>query len=325
MSEPVPHPNRRSALALLQAALVAGAVAWLLGAVVLAWMGHGRWALAVLLLVLGGHAVALALEFALAAWVQRRGPEPPIASRTWCRAWWREIGLAPRVFAWRQPFRWRNWPDDVRPVGGDAPVSVFVHGFVCNRGFWLPWLQVLRARGLAYTTVNLEPVFGGIEAYVPLLEEAVARAERLGGGKPTLVCHSMGGLAARAWLVSGGGQWGRIRRVITIGSPHQGAWIGRFSRVPNGRQMRQDCDWLCELAAQEAAQRGEAAYTDFVCWYTDTDNIVFPSSTARLPGADNRLVTGAAHVELGFHPRVMGESLAMLASAARSPSARTDS
>lgn len=325
MSEPVPHPHRQSALAVLQAALVAGAVICLLCAAVLAWMGHGPWALAVLLLVLGGHAVVLALEFALAAWVQRQGPEPAIAWWIWCRAWWREIGLAPRVFAWRQPFRWRSCPDDVRPVGGDASATVFVHGLVCNRGFWLPWLQALRARGLAYTTVNLEPVFSGIEAYVPLLEEAVARAERLGRGKPTLVCHSMGGLAARAWLVSGGGQWARIGRVITIGSPHHGAWIGRFSRAANGRQMREGCDWLCELAAQEVAQRGEAAYADFVCWYTDTDNIVFPSSTCRLPGADNRLVSGAAHVELGFHPRVMGESLAMLASAAKSPRARTDS
>jgi triacylglycerol lipase len=325
MSEAVPHPNRRSALALMQAGLVACAAAWLLCALVLAWWGHERWALAVVLVVLGGHAVALAFEFALAAWVQRRGDAPAIAPRIWCRAWWREIGLAPKVFAWRQPFLWRNWPDDVQAVPGNAATTVLVHGFVCNRGFWLPWLRALRERGLAYTTVNLEPVFGGIEAYVPLIEEAVARAERLGGGRPTLVCHSMGGLAARAWLVSGGGQWARVKRVITIGSPHHGAWIGRFSRVANGRQMRENCDWLCELAAQEAAQRGAAAYADFVCWYTDTDNIVFPSSTARLPGADNRLVPGAAHVELGFHPRVMAESLSMLASAASSPKARTDS
>jgi triacylglycerol lipase len=202
---------------------------------------------------------------------------------------------------------------------------VFIHGFVCNRGFWLPWLRALRERGLAYTTVNLEPVFGPIEDCVPLIEEAVARAERLGSARPTLVCHSMGGLAARAWLVSGGGQHARIERIITIGSPHRGTWISRFSHVANGRQMRQDCDWLCELAKSESAQRGSAAYADFVCWEADTDNIVFPSSTARLPGADNRLVSGAAHVELAFHPRVMSESLAMLASAARSPRARTDS
>lgn len=325
MSEPVPLPTRRSTLAQLQAALVGGAVALLGAAAVLAWRGHPMWAGALVLFVLAGHALALALEFGLAAWVQRGEAAPAIACWTWCRAWWREVGLAPRVFAWRQPFRWRAWPDDVEPSATGGSAAVFVHGFVCNRGFWLPWLQAMRARGLAYATVNLEPVFGPIEAYVPLIEDAVARAERLGEGRPTLVCHSMGGLAARAWLVSGGGQAGRIARIITIGSPHRGTWIGRFSRVANGRQMRENCDWLCELAAQEAAQRGEDAYAQFLCWYTDTDNIVFPASTACLLGADNRLVSGAAHVELGFHPRVMGESLGMLASAARSPSARTDS
>lgn len=325
MSESVPHPARRSTLAQLQAALVLGAVGLLVAAAVLAWRGHPIWAGALALFVLAGHALVLALEFGMAAWVQRGEAAPAVGWRTWCRAWWRELGLAPRVFAWRHPFRWRAWPDDAEPSAKGGSAAVFVHGFVCNRGFWLPWLQAMRARGLAYTTVNLEPVFGPIEAYVPLIEDAVARAERLGDGRPTLVCHSMGGLAARAWLASGGGRAGRVARIITIGSPHRGTWIGRFSRVANGRQMRENCDWLCELAAQETAQRGEDAYAQFLCWYTDTDNIVFPASTACLPGADNRLVPGAAHVELGFHPRVMGESLGMLASAAMSPSARTDS
>ena len=95
--------------------------------------------------------------------------------------------------------------------------------------------------------------------------------------------------------------------------------------VVNGRQMRVDGDWLGQLAERERAQRGELPYAGFVCWYADTDNIVFPAPTATLPGADNRLVPGAAHVDLAFQPRVMGESLAMLASAGSSPSERTAS
>ena len=50
----------------------------------------------------------------------------------------------------------------------------------------------------------------------------------------------------------------------------------------------------------------------FTCWYSNTDNIVFPTSTAALPGADNRLVRGAAHVQMAFLPEVMTATLALL-------------
>ena len=46
-----------------------------------------------------------------------------------------------------------------------------------------------------------------------------------------------------------------------------------------------------------------------VCWYTNCDNIVFPPSTATLPGADNRLVRGVAHVQLAFVPEVIERTL----------------
>lgn len=328
MREPTPHPTARSALADLQRLLVCGAGLLLLLAVGLWWRGHPTGALLLAATVLFGHALALGVECALAAWVNRedtrrqgRGAVTPWTA--WVRAWWREVLVAPRVFAWRQPFRWRLLPDTPAPMPGPGGAVVLIHGFVCNRGFWLPWLRALRERGLAYATINLEPVFGSIDDYVPLVEGAVRRAERLGPDRPTLVCHSMGGLAARAWLVADPRNAARVARVVTIGSPHRGTWISRFSRVVNGRQMRVDGDWLVQLAERERAQRGELPYAGFVCWYADTDNIVFPAPTATLPGADNRLVPGAAHVDLAFQPRVMGESLSMLASAGSSPSERT--
>ena len=89
--------------------------------------------------------------------------------------------------------------------------------------------------------------------------------------------------------------------------------------------MRPGNAWLVDLAAKEQALYGVSVYSRFVCWYSHTDNIVFPASTAILAGADNRHVPATAHVALGFHPRVMRESLAMLASAAISPAERTAS
>jgi hypothetical protein len=47
----------------------------------------------------------------------------------------------------------------------------------------------------------------------------------------------------------------------------------------------------------------------FTCYYSSCDNIVFPVSTATLPGADNRYVNGVAHVHLAFQPQLCDDVL----------------
>ncbi|MDP2095115.1 MAG: permease [Hydrogenophaga sp.] len=315
-----------SRLARLQQWAVCVALAAALGWGLWVWPHSPAAALAGVALLLGGYALVLALELVAVARVHGADPAPRPRWADLARAWWQEVRMAPRVFAWRQPFVWRRWPDTLTAPACSARGAgavVFVHGFVCNRGFWHPWMRELRRLGVPYVSVNLEPVFGSIDDYVPLMEQAVCRAEALGGLPPQLVCHSMGGLAARAWLVADVANPARVQRVLSIGTPHHGTWLGQFSHLPNGRQMRMHSPWLQALAAAEAQHAPEATYRQFICWYANTDNIVFPASTATLPGADNRLVPGAAHVAMAFHPRVMRESLALLASGASSPCAAT--
>ena len=64
---------------------------------------------------------------------------------------------------------------------------LLVHGFVCNRGLWNPWLERLHARGIPFVAVDLEPVFGSIDDYVRILENAVQRLERCTGLAPVIV------------------------------------------------------------------------------------------------------------------------------------------
>jgi pimeloyl-ACP methyl ester carboxylesterase len=285
--------------------LLAVALCWLF----VFWDRSALLALAGVAVVLLGYSGFLALEFLALRWINRQDPTPQPSWKELAAAWLGETLVAPRVFCWRQPFRSRAIPDQLSAdcvVPGRRGV-VFIHGFFCNRGFWTPWLRQLQGSGHAFVAVNLEPPFASIDDYVHVIEDAVQRVTAATGLTPLLVCHSMGGLAARAWLRAMQSE-SRIAHVVTLGTPHRGTWLARFSRLTNGRQMQLAGGWHQTLDAGMRPDR----HALFTCWYSNCDNIVFPSSTATLPGANNRLLHGAAHVQLAFLPQVMRATLDLL-------------
>jgi triacylglycerol esterase/lipase EstA (alpha/beta hydrolase family) len=289
-------------------ALLGATLAWL------AWAfthGHAVAALPVALLILFCHAPVLGLEFLLLGATHGDDPTPRASAAARWRAWWAETLNAPRVFCWRQPFRSHAQPDLLPADAGGRRGVLLVHGFVCNRGFWNPWLARLRAAGVPVVAVSLEPVFGSIDAYPSIIEQAVRRLEAATGAPPLVVAHSMGGLAVRAWLAAQPDARAadvRVAHVITIGTPHRGTWLGRFGRSANTRQMRAGSPWLSALAEREPASRAPR----FTCFYSNCDNIVFPPANATLRGADNRHLPGWSHVHLAAHPAVFAEALRRL-------------
>jgi triacylglycerol esterase/lipase EstA (alpha/beta hydrolase family) len=178
-----------------------------------------------------------------------------------------------------------------------------VHGFFCNRAFWNPWLSRLRAEGVPFIAVSLEPVFGSISDYASTIDAAIARLEAATGRAPLVVAHSMGGLAVREWLHRVERGHLRVHHVVTIGTPHHGTWIARWGRTANGTEMRLKSPLVTRLAEAGTAQR----HALFTCFYGNCDNIVFPASTATLAGADNRHLPGVAHVHMAFHATVFSE------------------
>lgn len=292
-------------LARLQRALVllvlGTALAWWLASGVMQWGLAAR--VAVLMVLLLPHAWILGLEFVL-LWIRTSPPSRP-AIRSVLIAWWREVWTGVRVFGWRQPFASDAVPDHLVPSqhAGRRGV-ILVHGFVCNRGLWSPWLRRLRQLDVPCIAVNLEPVFGSIDDYPPIIDAAVTRMTEQTGLAPVIVAHSMGGLATRAWLRSHGSV-SRFHQVVTIASPHHGTWLARFALTANGRQMRLASRWVSDLAAVEPSEiRGR-----FTCFHGSCDNIVFPVGTATLLGADNRHLPGVAHVDMVSVPGVFDEVL----------------
>ncbi len=266
------------------------------------------------LVALAGVAAALAvfglvlgLQF-VAMWrVNRADPAPRPSWRQLVTAWGLEAWLVLVAFGWRQPFRHNAVPDWLPSLAPGQRAKrrgmVLVHGFLCNRGFWLPWMAALRERGHAYVAVTLEPAFGSIDDYAATIEAAVQRVTEATGMAPVLVGHSMGGLAIRAWLrsLAPDSAAARVHRVITLGTPHGGTWPAQHSRAVNGQQMALGGEWVQQLRRSEP--QGRAA--QFTCWYSNCDNMVFPAGTATLAGANNRLVQGVAHMQMAFHPQVM--------------------
>lgn len=259
------------------------------------WFGEGRPILAIAgaLAIALGYAAILGLEFVLLRAAHGSDPAPRARTSELIEAWWGEVRSAPRVFCWQQPFRSRRFDDHLPLEGRGRRGVVLIHGFVCNRGIWNPWMERLRAAGVPFVAVDLEPVFGSIDLYVDIIERAVRRVEQATGRAPVVVAHSMGGLALRRWWA----EWGdanRLHHAITIGTPHRGTWLARFAFSLNGRQMRQDSGWLRSLAERDSRELGRS----LTCFYSHCDNIVFPPSTAAWPGADNRHLPGVAHVDM---------------------------
>ncbi|MFJ1468909.1 lipase family alpha/beta hydrolase [Massilia orientalis] len=189
---------------------------------------------------------------------------------------------------------------------GRVPV-LLVHGYGCNSGFWAHLEPLLDRERISHATIDLEPVAGSIDDYAPLIE---ARAQALcaatGAAQIAIVAHSMGGLAARAWMRSYGSA--RVARLITLGTPHHGTVLANFGLGENAAQMRRDSAWLHDLAAGET----QDVRARIVSIYTYHDNIVAPQDSSILPGARTIAFGGVGHVALGSNPRVLAEVLRVL-------------
>ena len=193
-------------------------------------------------------------------------------------------------------------------AGQGLPV-LLVHGYVCNRGYWTKLSRQLAQAGIVHDAVDLEPIDADIDAFVPLVDAAIARlCARAGSERVIIVAHSMGGLVARAWLRRHG--QARVARIITLGTPHHGTRLANLAAGTNARQMSRIDDapssWLAQLAASETPAT-RALITSI---YSHHDNIVAPQASAHLPGARHIVFGGIGHVALASDARVLSRLLA---------------
>ncbi len=206
--------------------------------------------------------------------------------------------------SWGMPFR----SFDKRTIKNSSAVPVLlIHGYGCNSGYWHSLSKLLTRAEISHHAVDLTPVLADIDAYVPAVQRAVeALCIETGHEQVIIVAHSMGGLAARAYLRSHGRR--RIAKVITLGSPHHGTGLANSAPGLNSKQMRWvgsavnglPSDWLRQLESTENPELRAL----FVSIYSHHDNIVAPQTSSHLPGAKNIEFHGIGHVALALNPTV---------------------
>lgn len=155
------------------------------------------------------------------------------------------------------------------PRQRDQRTVVLLHGYMANRSTMLPIATYLKWHGYSHILYFDYASADGIERNAIALKRFLKKNVR--GGRVDLVCHSMGGLVARAYLQMLGGAR-RVDRCITLSTPHQGTYMSYWIVSRVGREMRPDSGVMKRL--EETTNR--AAGVRLVSIVAGSDNIVVP-------------------------------------------------
>ncbi len=216
----------------------------------------------------------------------------------------------PRAATLREVAREIGWALAVQPLlplhyligrrmGGTAgrrPI-VLVHGYMQNRVDFLALARSLARAGAG-------PLYGFNYAWWRDVDDSAVRLGRFvetvraetGCTDVDLVCHSLGGLVAMAYVTTGGGP--RVRRVVTIASPHGGvAWRGPIPGQ-SAPHLRADD----ELGLRALRRLPVPALSI----YSTHDNVVHPAETSSIAarGGTDLVVEAPGHLTILFSPEV---------------------
>ncbi len=238
-----------------------------------------------------------------------------------CGLFLQEVGASLLCTSLAMPFR----QFDKRLGGSRACPVLLLHGYGCNSGYWYRMSQTLQSAGITHYAIDLEPVLGSIDLYAQPIDAAMRRIQaETGSRRLIIVGHSMGGLAARAYMRDYGDA--ALAGIITLGTPHHGTRLANFGMgvnsgemrwletvaveaataaglEPNG-QERNGSNWLRALDRSETMPDTIARRRRIVSIYSAHDNIVAPQRSSHLPHARNIAVQAVGHVALALDPKI---------------------
>jgi len=243
-----------------------------------------RW-LALTLILLAGVSLAVNAA-AYAAWrqAQRRAPEGALVPPAFLPAFLAEW-VACLLWLLARPWRLRR-----RPPVGDAARGTLVlvpEARASAASFW--WLRRRLARAGwdsvaapgAGAAADLDAAAAALDAWLHRLPPSAAPL--------VLIGHGVGGLVAQRCAQRAGAV--TVRRVVTLGSPHQGSSALPYRMLGVG-------------ATAPTTPATAAATVDLIAIYSEFDAWLRPLENAYCPGAFNIAIHGVGHCATLLSPRV---------------------
>ena len=179
---------------------------------------------------------------------------------------------------------------------------VLLHGFAMNRTNWI-WLgRRLAKRGIGplYGTSYFSPqsVRRSAEHLQRFIERVCAREKC---DRVDIVAHSLGGVVARYYIERLDGA-GRIGRVVTIGSPHNGTLLARLGIFfPSARETIAGSSFYSDLGPLVAREG-----IGFTSVWSRADAIIEPPESSSIaPVGEDRVFENLGHLSLLLSPRVL--------------------
>lgn len=232
-------------------------------------------------------------HLAFSLYHQRQGIElAPMGLGPTLRYYWRAL-VANVAMAW-WTLRAAGQGGLRRPAGEvSGPPVLCVHGFLRNGTCMWGIRRALERRGRPTRAVSMGWPLKPVGRYVPPVAAALRELERSHPGEPIdVVAHSLGGVVLRLTLAEHPDLAAAVGRIITLGSPHHGTGAAyRTPLAPETRHLQPgsaDLDDLPDFAAS-------APSAEVITIAAERDFIVFPRSTAHLPGSRAVDFPGVSH------------------------------
>lgn len=184
-----------------------------------------------------------------------------------------------------------------RPSG--RPPLILIHGIYNGAGAWLYLGWRFRKAGFPASTCSYRSFFTSPNRILQGLEKHVRAVEgAFPGVKPVFVCHSMGGLLVRHWLLLPGNKE-RAAGVLTLGTPHRGSKVAALGPGDLVKRIMPASEFVRTL--QDAP---DTASLPCVSLVSPTDEAVLPSSSLLPPpGWRMRVTHRMGHFSMLFCPR----------------------
>ena len=179
------------------------------------------------------------------------------------------------------------------------PPLILIHGLYNTAAVWLYLGRRFRKAGFPLSTYSYYSLFVPVHRILQKLDAHVREVEEaFPGQKPVFVCHSLGGLLVRHWLLTPENH-NRVSGVLTIGTPHTGSKAAALGPGALAKNILPPSAFITSLQDVPTPE-----HLPCVSIVSATDEAVLPAKNLLPPqGWRMRVVFWVGHFSMLFCPR----------------------